>query len=48
MSEEYEAFLKAYNSINVSNLSDDELKRYADLSNNGLTEAFKELYRRGL
>lgn len=48
MSKEYEEFLKAYDNIDVRSLSDEELKKYADLSNNGLTEAFRELYRRGL
>lgn len=48
MSKEYEEFLKAYDNIDVRDLSDEELKKYADLSNNGLTEAFRELYRRGL
>lgn len=48
MSKEYEAFLKAYDNINVMGLSDEELKKYADLSNNGLLEAQNELYRRGL
>ena len=48
MSKEYEAFLKAYNSINVRSLSDEELKKYADLSNNSLLEAQNELYKRDL
>ena len=48
MSKEYEAFLKAYNSINVRSLSDEELKKYVDLSNNSLLEAQNELYKRGL
>lgn len=48
MSKEYEEFLKAYDNIDVRSLSDEELKKYADLSNNGLLEANNELYRRGL
>ena len=48
MSNEYEAFLKAYYNIDVRSLSDEELKKYADLSNNGLLEAQNELYKRGL
>lgn len=48
MSKEYEEFLKAYDNIDVRSLSDEELKKYADLSNNGLLEAQNELYRRGL
>lgn len=48
MSKEYEEFLKAYDNIDVRSLSDEELKKYADLSNNGLIEASEELYRRGL
>lgn len=48
MNKEYEAFLKAYDNIDVRSLSDDELKRYADLSNNGLLEAQNEIYKRGL
>lgn len=48
MSKEYEAFLKAYDNINVRDLSDEELKKYADLSNNGLLEAQNELYKRGM
>lgn len=48
MSKEYEEFLKAYDNIDVRSLSDEELKKYADLSNNGLLEAQNELYKRGL
>ena len=48
MSKKYEEFLKAYDNIDVRSLSDEELKKYADLSNNGLLEAQNELYRRGL
>ena len=48
MSKEYEAFLKAYDNIDVRSLSDEELKKYADLSNNSLLEAQNELYKRGL
>ena len=48
MSKEYTAFVKAYDNIDVHSLSDEELKKYADLSNNGLIEASEELYRRGL
>ena len=48
MSKEYAAFIKAYDNIDVHSLSDEELKKYADLSNNGLLEAQDELYRRGL
>lgn len=47
-SKEYTAFVKAYDNIDVHSLSDEELKKYADLSNNGLLEAQNELYRRGL
>lgn len=47
-SKEYTAFVKAYEDIDVHSLSDEELKKYADLSNNGLLEANNELYRRGL
>lgn len=48
MGNEYEEFLKAYDNIDVRGLSDEELKKYADLSNNGLIEASEKLYRRGL
>lgn len=47
-SKEYAAFVKAYDNIDVSSLSDEELKKYADLCNNGLLEANRELYRREL
>lgn len=47
-SKEYAAFVKAYDDIDVRFLSDEELKEYADLSNNGLLEAQNELYKRGL
>ena len=47
-SKEYTAFVKAYDNIDVHSLSDEELKKYADLSNNSLLEAQDELYRRGL
>lgn len=48
MSKEYEEFLKAYDNIDVRSLSDEELKKYADLSNNGFLEAQNELYKRGI
>lgn len=47
-SKEYTAFVKAYDNIDVHSLSDEELKKYANLSNNGLLEAQNELYKRGL
>ena len=47
-SKEYTAFVKAYNDIDVRCLSDKELKSYADLCNNGLSEAFREFYKRGI
>ena len=45
---EYAAFFEAYESIDVSQLSDDELKDYAAMCNNALIEAQNELYKRGL
>lgn len=47
-SKEYDAFVLAYDNIDVRAFTDEELKHYADLCNNGLLEANEELYRRGL
>ena len=47
-SKEYTAFVKAYNNIDVRFLSDEELKHYAGVCDNGLLEAQDELYKRGL
>ena len=47
-SNEYANFVKAYNDIDVRLLSDNELKRYACVCDNGLLEAQNELYKRGL
>lgn len=48
MSKEYDAFIKAYDDIDVSSLSDEELKHYADLCGNACLEVMNELYKRGL
>ena len=48
MSKEYAAFIKAYDDIDVHSLSDEELKHYAGVCDNGLLEAQNELYKRGL
>lgn len=48
MNKEFEAFLKAYENIDLNAMSDEELKNYADLCDNGLLEAQNELYKRGL
>ena len=48
MSKEYAAFIKAYDDIDVSSLSDEELKHYANKCDNGLIEANRELYKRGI
>lgn len=45
---EYAAFVKAYDEIDPKALTDEELKNYSDLCNNGLIEAQEELYKRGL
>lgn len=47
-SKEYTAFCEAYDNIDISKLSDDELKDYANKCDNGLIEANRELYKRGL
>ena len=47
-SKEYAAFFEAHESIDISQLSDDELKDYAVMCNNALIEAQNELYKRGL
>ena len=47
-SKEYEAFVKACDDIDVKTLSNEELQHYADLCNNGLIEANRELYKRGI
>jgi hypothetical protein len=47
-SKEYAAFFEAYESIDVRQLADDELKDYAAMCNNALIEAQNELYKRGL
>ena len=47
-SKEYAAFVKAYDGIYPRYLTDEELQGYADLCNNGLIEANRELYKRGL
>lgn len=47
-SKEYAAFVKAYDDIDPKSFTDEELKNYADLCNNGLLEANEELYKRGL
>ena len=48
MSNEYKAFLKAYDDIDIKLLSDDELQKYCDLCHNGVIEAYEELRKRGL
>lgn len=47
-SKEYKTFCEAYDNVDVKTLSDKELKSYADLCNNGLSEAFREFYKRGI
>lgn len=47
-SKEYDAFVLAYDNIDVRAFTDEELKHYAAVCNNGLIEANEELYRRGL
>lgn len=47
-SQEYTAFVKAYDDIDVRSLSDEELKHYANLCDNACIEAEDEIYRRGL
>ena len=47
-SKEYAAFVKAYDDIDVRCLSDNELQRYASVCQNGLLEANRELYKRGI
>lgn len=47
-SKEYNAFVKAYNDIDVRCLSDKELKLYAGVCDNSLLEAQNEIYKRGL
>lgn len=47
-SKEYDNFVKAYNDIDVRCLSDNELKHYSGVCQNGLLEANRELYKRGL
>lgn len=47
-SKEYTAFCEAYDNIDISKLSDEELKDYAVMCNNALIEAQNELYKRGL
>jgi hypothetical protein len=47
-SKEYAAFFEAYESIDISQLSGDELKEYAVMCNNALIEAQNELYKREL
>lgn len=47
-SKTYAAFVKAYDDIDPSALTDEELQSYADLCDNGLIEANRELYERGL
>lgn len=47
-SEEYKIFCEAYDNVDVSTLTDEELQGYADVCNNGLVEANRELYKRGL
>lgn len=47
-SKEYKTFCEAYDNVDVKTLSDEELKSYADLCDNGLLEANRELYKRGL
>lgn len=48
MSKEYEAFLKAYDDIDLEALSEEELDKFCSLCNNGYTDAIKELRKRGL
>lgn len=47
-SKEYTDFINAYDNIDVRVLSDDELKHYTDICENGLLEAHRETYKRGL
>lgn len=47
-SKEYTAFCEAYDNVVIEALTDEELQSYADLCNNGLLEANRELYKRGL
>lgn len=45
-SKEYAAFVEAYNDIDVRYLSDNELKHYTALCDNGLLQAEHEIYER--
>ena len=47
-SNKYAAFVNAYDNLDISALTDEELQEYADLCDNGLIEANRELYERGL
>ena len=47
-SKEYTAFCEAYDNIDISKLSDEELKDYANKCDNCLIEANRELYKRGI
>lgn len=44
----YTALCEAWDDIVVNQLSDDELKDYANMCNNGLIEAQNEIYKRRL
>lgn len=48
ISKKYKAFREDFDNVDVKTLTDEELKNYADLCNNGLLEAQNELYKRGL
>lgn len=47
-SKEYDAFVLAFDNIDIRDLTDNELKHYADICENGLLEAQREIYKRRL
>lgn len=47
-SKEYDTFVMAFDNIDIRGLTDDELKHYADICENGLLEAHREIYKRRL
>lgn len=47
-SKEYDAFVLAFDNIDVRVLSDKELQSYADICEEGLLEAQREIYKRRL
>lgn len=44
----YIYFVDAFDDIDISKLSDKDLKQFRDICDNGLIEADRELYKRGL